>query len=244
MSDVSPLADPPDAADGEFEYRSIDPLAIASLLLALASPVAIFQPLLTVVPSIGLLTAAISLTRIGRERGGRALAIAGLTLSTFFLVLPLARYVSAQLLLRSQAVPVATEFLERLQRRHPEEAVLLQMAPDYRPPLDEGLWSYFRNDEQARQQIQEFVQEPLVRMLTALGQDAEVKFFKVNAIVSGKRFALANVHYTVTFTDEDGDRKTLVISILLERHGQPMNADLNPWRIREFTTDVNKRPPV
>ncbi len=246
MSDPSPTLDSSEADDEALEYRSLEPLAIVSVLLGLASPVAIFQPLLAVVPILGLLTAVVALAKIGgdRARGGRAVAIAGVVLSTFFLAVPMARYASAQLMLRGQAVPVATEFLERLQQQRPEEAMLLQMAPDYRPPVDDGLWSYYRNDEQARTQLEAFVKQPFVRMLLALGPDAEVKFFKVNGIAAGNQLALADVHYTVTFTDQDGQRKTLVVGVLLERRGKPMNAELNPWRIREFTTDFADRPPV
>ena len=141
-------------------------------------------------------------------------------------------------------MPVATEFLERLRQQRPEEAMLLQTAPDYRPPIDDGLWSYFRNDEEARTQLQAFVKQPFVRMLLALGPDAEVKLLKVNGIGAGNQMALADLHYTVTFTDEDGQRKTLVVGIFLERRGQPLNAELNPWRIREFTTNFQDRPPV
>jgi hypothetical protein len=246
MSDSSPSVASSDADDDSLEYRSVEPLAIVSVLLGLASPVAIFQPLLTVIPILGLLTAVIAVAKIrgDRARSGRGVAVAGLVLSTFFLAAPLARYASAQMMLRGQAAPVAQEFLNRLQQQHPEQAALLQMAPDYRPPIDDGLWSYYRNDNAARTQLQSFVQEPFVRMLLALGPDADVKLLKVNGIGAGNQMALADLHYTVTFTDEDGQRKTLVVGILLERHAQPMNAELNPWRIREFTTDFQDRPPV
>lgn len=246
MSDTSPSSNSDDDDGDALEYRALEPLAIVSLLLGLASPVAIFQPLLSVVPILGLLTASVALAKIARDRtrGGRNVALAGIVLATFFLALPLARYASAQLLLRGQAVPVATEFLQRLRNRHPEQAVLLQMAPDYRPPVDDGLWSYIRNDDAARKQLRTFVEQPVVRMLLALGPEAEVKLFKVNGVGSGNKMALADVHYTITFKDEDGQRKTLVVGILLERHAQPMNAELNPWRVREFTAEMNDRPPI
>lgn len=246
MSDSSPTSASSDPEDDTLEYRSLEPLAVVSVLLGLASPVAIFQPLLAVVPILGLLTAVVAVAKIGgdRARSGRGVAVAGVVLSTFFLAVPLARYASAQFMLRGQAVPVANEFLERLQQQHPEEAMLLQMAPDYRPPVDDGLWSYYRNDQEARTQLEAFVKQPFVRMLLALGPDAEVKLLKVNGIGAGRQFALADLHYTVTFRDDDGQRKTLVLGILLERRTRPMNAELNPWRIREFTTNFEDRPPV
>ena len=55
MSDPSPALDSSDADDEALEYRSLEPLAIVAVLLGLASPVAIFQPLLAVVPILGLL---------------------------------------------------------------------------------------------------------------------------------------------------------------------------------------------
>lgn len=246
MTEPSPLETSSEVDDDALEYRSLEPLAIVSVLLGLASPLAIFQPLLAVVPILGLLTALVAFVKIGgeRARSGRGVALVGLVLSTFFLALPLARYASAQFMLRGQAVPVASEFLERLRQQRPEQALLLQMAPDYRPPIDDGLWSYYRNDEEARTQLEAFVKQPFVRMLLALGPDADVKFLKVNGIGAGNQLALADLHYTVTFTDEDGQRKTLIVGILLERRAQPMNAELNPWRIREVTTDFHDRPPV
>lgn len=246
MSEPTPDLTSSDVDDDALEYQTLEPLAMLSVLLGLASPVAIWQPLLAVVPIVGLLAAAAALSKIrgDRSRSGRNVALIGVVLSTFFLAAPLARYATAQIMLRRQAVPVAAEFLERLRQQHPEQAVLLQMAPDYRPPIDDGLWSYFRNDGEARNQLQSFVQHPFVRMLLALGSDSEVKFLKVNGISAGNRMALIDLHYTVTFTDEDGERKTLVVGILMERRTQPMNAELNPWRIREFTTDLNAQPPV
>ena len=65
MSDPSPTSASDESDDDALEYRSLEPVAIVSVLLGLASPVAIFQPLLAVLPILGLLTAGVALTKIG-----------------------------------------------------------------------------------------------------------------------------------------------------------------------------------
>jgi hypothetical protein len=227
-------------ASDEIEYRSVDPLAIVALVVGLISPLALGFPILVVVPIVGALVALAAVARIGRDawRSGRAVALVGLALSSCFLVAPLARYATAEWLLPRQARPVADRFLELLQEGRPEEALLLQFVPDRRPPVDAGLWTYYRNDLEARMQIHNFVQRPGVRMLLALGDKAQIRFYNTNAVLAGKRQGLVEFRYTVTFEGKNGRRQTMLLGLLMER--KPVtNGALNPWRVRELSTTVN-----
>jgi hypothetical protein len=220
--------------DASLEYQAVEPLAVVALLAGLLSPLAIVAALLCVVPLLGLTAAGIALLRIARdERRGRGLALAGLALSTFFLALPLARYASSQVLLARQGRLAADQFVAFLHEGSPEKAALLQMLPDYRPPLDDGLWSYYRNDAKAKEQLQAFVDKPAIRMLLALGDRADVEFYKTNAALAGHRMALVNYVYTVTFTDDDNRKKTILFNVMLERKPTE-SSELNPWRVKEF----------
>jgi len=229
-----------ESADDSPDYRTVEPLAIIAALLGITAPLVLFNSLLCVLPIIGGATAVIALTRIARDpaRTGRAAALAGLALATFFLALALARYGSEQWLLGRQSRPVADQFMESLRARSPEQAVLLQAAPDDRPPVDDGLWSFIRNDVEMRQKLEKLVARPEIRMLLALGDKADVRFYKTNAASAGKAIALVDNWYTVTFTDTDDKKKTILFGVFLERR-PVMNSELNPWRVRDFTTQFD-----
>src|SRR6187402_668952 len=187
--------------DGALEYRAIEPWSIFALLLGLASPLALIDPLLSLVPALGLLSAMVALVRMGgdRLRPGRQATLLGLGLSAFFLMVPIAHYASAHWLLARQARPVADQFLAFLCQRSPEKAVLLEMVPDQRPPADSGLWSFFRNDPESQAQLRAFLKRPPIRMLLALGDRADIQFYRVNGVAAGSSKALADYWYTVTF---------------------------------------------
>jgi hypothetical protein len=209
-----------------------------ALLAGLFSPLALIAGLLGAIPLFGLAVASGALLRIARdERRGRGLALTGLALSGFFLALPLARYASSQVLLARQGRTAADEFVAFLHAGSPEKAVLLQMSPDFRPPIDDGLWSFFRNDAQANKQLREFVTKPYIRMLLALGDRADIQFYKTNASIAGNGLAYVDYKYTVTFTDEDQQKKTILFSVMMERKPTE-NSALNPWRVKDFSADL------
>lgn len=226
--------------DDALEYRAVEPWSIFALLLGLASPLALIDPLLSLVPALGLLSAMMALARMGgdRLRPGRWMALVGLGLSAFFVMVPIARYTSANWLLARQARPVADQFLAFLRERSPEKAVLLEMVPDQRPPADDGLWTFFRNDPESQSQLRAFVERPPIRMLLALGDRADIQFYRVNGVAAGSSRALADYWYTVTFTDEQDRKKTIVLGLLLQR--DPVRDEsLNPWRVKDLTTEIN-----
>src|SRR5436309_2502178 len=70
------------------EYRSVSRAAVAAVGLGLASSVVLITPLLAVVPIAAVIAAAVALRSIAASAGqliGRAPAVVGLCLATFFL---------------------------------------------------------------------------------------------------------------------------------------------------------------
>jgi hypothetical protein len=239
MADAPATQSLSSADDESREYRSVEPLAIVALVLGLFSPLAIVASLWCVVPLFGLAAAGGALMRIARdERRGRAMALVGMVLAAFFLMVPLARYASSQWLLARQGRLAADQFVAFLHEQSPEKAMLLQMAPDFRPPIDDGLWSFYRNDAESRGQLRKFVANPSVRMLLALGDRADIQFYRTSGALAGHRMALVDYWYTVTFTDADNHKKTILFSVLLERKPTE-NKELNPWRVKDFSTDID-----
>ena len=138
-------------------------------------------------------------------------------------------------MLSRQGRPVADQWFEYLRQGSPEKSLLLKMAPDYRQPVDAGdaLWILFRNDEQAKRDLRAFVQRPLVRTLLALGEKAQVRFYKTTTVATAGSIAQVGYWYTVTYLDH-GNKKTFFVRILLER-SPTQRPSLNPWTVKDFT---------
>ncbi len=222
--------------DSPFEYQAVERWAFVSLLMGLLSPVALWAPLMWFVPILGWLSGAVALARIRSEPGrpGRALVLVGLALSTFFIVVPAARMVSARILLAGQPRPVADKFLEHLREGSPEKALMLQWVPDYRNGVGNDLWLFFCSDSEAKANLQKFVNRPMIRILLALGEDAQVRYYKTTSVGFAGDLAQVEYQYSITFTDEDDQKKkTFFIGILLERK-PTRDPNLNPWRVRNF----------
>jgi hypothetical protein len=165
-------------------------------------------------------------------------ALAAIGLAAFFLALAGGRLVSAQLLVIRQARPVADRFFEYLRARQPEKAALLNWTPDYRHPLDEDKWLLFKSNDEAKAELKKFVGSPIVRMLLALGDRADVRFYRAARVGVSGNVAQVDYWYTITFVDDDGRKKTYFCSIVLERK-PTRDPELNPWRVLDFGGGFN-----
>ena len=76
--------------------------------------------------------------------------------------------------------------------------------------------------------------EPLIRTLLALGTRAEVKYYRTVVVATEGDRAVVDYWYTVTYTDDDGKKKTFLAGVLLERLATK-NESLSPWRVKKFT---------
>jgi hypothetical protein len=239
MVDSSPTGTLDSAGDSELNYESVEPWAIVALLLGLLAPAALAAPLLWFLPILGLLAAAAALRKISRATGrpGRWLSLVGLALSAFFLTTAVARVASTHWLLARQARPVADQFVEFLREGSPEKALMLNRSAEFRHPLDEGMWSYFRRNEDARKELTAFVRDKTIRMILALGNRAEVRYYRTSAAGNWGDTAQVDLWYTVTFTDTDGRKKTYILGLLMERRAT--DPDLNPWRVRDYAGGID-----
>lgn len=220
------------------EYRSVELWAVIALVLGFLSPLALFGTLWFLVPAAGMLAALVALVRIHADahKIGRIVALSGLCLCITFAVAPLAQWATSQVVLRNQPRELADKFFEYLLQGQPEKAVLLRVVPDYRMPLDdsESIWLSMRYDQEAGGEMAQFVKEPLIRTLLALGTSAEAKYYRTVVVATDGDRALVDYWYTITYTDDDGKKKTFLAGVLLERM-PTKNESLSPWRVKKFT---------
>ena len=177
-----------------------------------------------------------------RDARGGGLAIAGLALSVFFLALPLARTAASYQLLVQQARPVADQYFQFLREGSPEKAVLLEFRPSVRRPADEGLWRHFQTDRQAKDDLRKFIREPEIRVLLALGEKAEIRFYTAAALGFENGHGQVNLWYTVTYDDENdgGKKKTFFLDVQLRRRAEEQG-EVSPWQVDKLTSGFDPR---
>ena len=241
MMDSAPVDSPDGLADPLLGYQAVEPSAIVGFLLALLlSPLALISwPLWLIAPLVAGAN-LVALRRLRRDPGrpGRLAALAGLGLALFFGTVPWARALTERLFLPDQARPVAEQFFELLRKGQPERAVTMWFAPESRRPFDESLWPYFRRDTDARGALLKMVDDATVRTLLALGDRAQVRYYKSNAMITAGATAGVVLWYTVTYADEAGKKKTFFVRVGLKR--QPSSrTDVNPWLIKGIHSGVD-----
>jgi len=221
--------------DPSMEYRSVDRWAVAGCTLGLLSPLAFVTEVLWLIPLLAVVASAVALRRLAVDdsRSGRGAALFGLGMALLFGVAPLSQRITTQLILREQARPLAEQFLEYLRQDHPERALMLHAMPDYRQPLDNDLWDFFRNDQESQVKLRKFLQNPTTRALLALGTRADIQYYKTAAVGIDTNRAVASYWFTVTY-DDAGKKKTFIVSVLMERN-PTKQASLHPWRITSLT---------
>ena len=202
------------------EYRAISSSAMAALVLGLLAPLAVLDPLLWSLPALGLFCSLFALRRIARNAPallGRKAALAGLALSVFFLAAVPADWFVYRRLVRAEARGFATAWFELLAGQQPHKANQLTVHPEFRQPLDEKLWAFYGEGPRWRTKLEEYVAEPLVRTLLALGQKAQVRYYKTgDQRHDAEKDHLAQF-YAVTY-DDSGEKKTFFVGVELQRH--------------------------
>jgi hypothetical protein len=240
MVDSPPVDSPDELTDPQLEYRPPEPWAVGGLLLALLSPLALINWLLWLIAPSAALANAVALRRlkIDPNRSGRVAALVGLGVAVLFCTAPWASVVTERLLLPGQARPVADQFFEFLREGSPEKAALLKFTPQNRGALSDNLWTYFRRDVDARIELRKFTDDVTVRTLLALGERAQARYYKTASVITQGSRAAVIFWYTVTFTDDVGQKKTFFVRVIMDRK-PTTDRDLNPWQVNGILSGVD-----
>jgi hypothetical protein len=207
LSDEQPVA----------QYRSIAPLAVVSVGLGIASALILTTPLLAPLPVAGMVVAIAALRSIsasGGQLAGRAMAIGGLCLATFFLGFGLSRHLARQAILEQRAHEMADVFLSLLQEGRSKEAHQFRQSPSVRITAPEAIAEHYEKNAEAAKELQGFVTSEGVKELIARGRDVNLQFESVTSATRDGQTDTLLLKYTYQpSTAAAGERKPLWVHI-------------------------------
>jgi hypothetical protein len=215
--------------------------AVLGLLAGLAGVLAFAGALGWLIAWAGLLLSALGLWRIARNAphlSGRGAALVGLTLSTLFVAAAPVEWRAYQQMVDDEAVRFARYWFDFLSHQQPQKAFQLTLHPHLRQPLDASLWDFYRQGVRWHNELDDYVSQPVVRTLLALGPRAETRFYQIDRQERDRDHDLVWPIFAVTY-DEQGKRKTFFVRLLLERlhlHGQDREkrpTALADWKIHQ-----------
>jgi hypothetical protein len=218
--------------DEVVQYRSVSALAVAGFIVGLFAPVAFIHPLLWTVPLAGLVLSTVALVRIARRESalvGRWPAVAGLLLSWLWGAAAPSEWLAHRLLVDAEARQFATIWFDFVRANEPHKAAQLTQSPHQRYDLDGDVWEAYPPDSDERRGLWQYVQDPPVRALLALGERAHPRYYDTETIQrSAARDRLVQV-WAVSY-DDTGRRKSFFVRLTLEREILP-SAGLAFWTL-------------
>ncbi len=193
-------------------------------------------------PLLGAITAAIALVRIARSAGdltGRRMALWGLGLSLFFGALAPAQSLTAEYLLAERAGQFGLKWFAALAHGEPQIARQLGLPAKGRARTSDPaqLWEYYRDVAGSRRDLEQFVAEPLVRVLLELNGQATVRPYGTLALGTTDQQSVVVECYAVTH-GEGSERKTFFVSLTLERSTQRGPGAVD-WRVSKFEGGID-----
>lgn len=208
-----------DLADEETaKYRSLSSFAVLGLLGGLLSPLALFSPLLWLLPLAAAAVSAFALWQIADQAPnlvGRKTALTGLLLGVTFLVAAPADIAVYRYFVRHEAQEFAATWIDALCNHQIYRAHYLTTDPKRRMPTDGPLTDFYRQNESARRMLTAFTDDPVVRVLYALGKKADVRYYRTVDEGSTESGDWVQATYAVTYEDEQQRKKTFFVNLAM-----------------------------
>ncbi len=217
------------------EYRPVCGTAVVSLVLGVLSFLSLVTPVGWGAALLGAVFGVVSLRRIAASEPrmiGRSLAVTGVLLAAFFGCAGLARWVTMDRLLSRQAERFGLDWFEALRNDQPMVAHQLSTVPRMRHDLGGDLKAYYGNGERFQEQLKEFIANPVVRAVLALGKNAEVRPCGVRAYGARQETMEIQHVYAVTYPS-DGGKKTFFVALTIRRD-QVGDTGSFTWQVSDF----------
>lgn len=163
-------------------YRAVSKSAVAALLLGLASVLMLINPLMILVPVIGVVCAIVALRTIRANPGewiGKTPAIIGLVLALFFMGWGLGWSMTRPARIASHAQALADDWLKLVARRQLYAAHQLRQPAEERVPITGRFDDFYRGQPDLLRSFNEFSGDPLVEAIYEAGPDEVPEFVEI-----------------------------------------------------------------
>ena len=244
-----------DASESEASYSRLSVTALLSVCFGWGAWLVYFTPWFFFLGVIAILLSLVALWMIHRAEGtltGTPLAYVGLCSAVVALVSIFLFWQTYQYGVRREADQFFRLWFAAVQQGDIPQAKEYQffyMQRSNAANADEW-WQAQYGEKHAHRAIHRFVENKLVRVLMALGEDAKVSYYKTLEYHSEPESDMISSIYAVTFPAESGETETFFVRI----HGTrayPANPDFKNagWRIEstpafylpdEFKTESSK----
>jgi len=161
------------------QYRTISWSAVIAVILGLASAVALVSPIFSPVAVAAVVVAILALRQIAASEGqliGRAVAISGLCLATLFFGWGVGRYLTRQWALEENARRTADVWFQLIQSGRLREAYQFRLPAAARIMSPEALAEHYTQNQDAAQELAQFLANPLINELVSLKDRANVRY--------------------------------------------------------------------
>jgi len=197
-------------------YRSVSPLSILAVFMGLASALILTTPLLVVVPVAGIAVATVALRAIavsGGQLAGRAPALCGLCLATFFLGLGMSQHLARQTVLEQRAREMSDVFLDLLMEGKSKEAHQFRQPASVRIIAPEAIAEHYEKNAEAAKELQSFVSSPGVKDLIVRGHEADVRFETIASTLHDGQSDMLVLAYSYSPSGSESKRQGLWVHI-------------------------------
>jgi hypothetical protein len=205
------------------EYRPLSALAIASLVLGLASVSALFYPLFWAVPLVAATCALLAMRQIRArpaELSGKTLAVIGLVLALLFVSWGATHHLVRRRTLLRHAEPIANEWLQRVLEGRQEEAHQMFLEPARRRPPGTDLKRYYREDDETRRNMETMFLNPCLKPMVEHGEEGKLSLQRVAEVKREDGVDFVTLEYLYRY-EEDGVPQGVRFHLRLTRYYEP-----------------------
>jgi len=209
-----------DQPESDASYRAISRPAIASLVLALMSPVALVLTPLIVIPAASIAVAVYALWAIRNSSQrpiGRGVAIAALFIGLVVFSIPVSEEVSYNWVVCRRARQHADTWLELIQKGQLRPAHQFAMHYELRAAEDvEDLDFLYDNNEDLQQQLQEYFAKKPISTVVDYGRIGTVNYLGLLEHLSTGKGDSVSLLYEMNY-EIGGKSDSVKFKILLQR---------------------------
>jgi hypothetical protein len=203
------------------EYRSISGLALAALGLGLASALFLTNPLLAPIPLLAITVALVSMRAIKTSGGqvmGRAPAIVGLCLATFFLGWGVASRFSRAMTLEAHAREFAEGWLKLVAEGDLQQADQLRQPTHNRLRSADSRQEVYAKNPEAMRSLKDFFSTPPLSEFIAQGANVRIQYESLDSTERSAHYDRLVLRYSFRGPGPGSGPQPLLITVKRENH--------------------------